>query len=462
MPTRFITCKTSQLYKYSTGRKRRMVLIFGDEVETTGPPVNGRVPVEFRGRRGFIREDHLSEKPALELYFIDVGQGDSTFVVTPGRKKILIDGGQNRRAYGFLSWKYRLDKPGPPIDIDLLVLSHADGDHLNGLVPIITEPRINVRQVVHNGIATFQSGVFHTGLGNLDPTETYLTTRHQSLDDLAGLSLSKSFAAWRKAIADEGASYTAVATTDGLLDVGDPEITIDVLGPRLDVLNGQPVFRWFKSESHTINGHSVVLRLNCDRVSVLFSGDLNVEGAKHLLADLALAAQMDAHVFKAPHHGSAEFHRPLLEAVQPQISVISSGDDPDHGHPRAVFVGGVGLASRSTSPLVCSTEIAATFVEAGQKMDREEDVSLEDLDFGTTEAMAKARRLFKRRLHGMINVRTDGQALYAARRVATGYWWESYGPLTPAPRSPATNPHAGADRGNASTDRKVGWLAALR
>jgi len=434
MATRFITRKTSRLYESSTGEERRMVLIFGDQVETTGPAVNGRVPAEFRGRPGFIRHDHLGLQPVLELYFIDVGQGDSTFIVTPGRKKILIDGGLNRRALGFLAWKHRLDKPGPDVDIDLMVLSHADEDHLNGLVPIISHPRINVKRVVHSGVATFQPGTFDTRLGDLDPGGTRLVTRHQSLDDLAGLPLSESFASWRQAIVNEGASYAAVATTDGSLDVGDPAITIDVLGPHLDVLNGEPAFRWLKNGSHTINGHSVVLRLNYDRVSVLFSGDLNIEGASHLLAEPALAAKMDAHVFKAPHHGSHEFYPPFLEAIRPQISIISSGDAPDHGHPRAAFVGGVGLASRSTRPLVFSTEIAATFVEAGQGIVPEEELSLEGEDFRTTAANARARQLFKRRLHGMINVRTDGQALYAARRVAAGYWWESYGPLVPAPR----------------------------
>jgi len=38
----------------------------------------------------------------------------------------------------------------------------------------------------------------------------------------------------------------------------------------------------------------------------------------------------------------------------------------------------------------------------------------------------------------MINVRSNGKRLYAARRVATGYWWESYGPLDPADRSDAS------------------------
>ena len=41
----------------------------------------------------------------------------------------------------------------------------------------------------------------------------------------------------------------------------------------------------------------------------------------------------------------------------------------------------------------------------------------------------RGARLFKKRLNGMINVRTDGKNLYAMRRVTAGYWWESYGPI---------------------------------
>jgi hypothetical protein len=59
MATRFIISKASRLYEGSTGGQRRMVLIFDDEVETTGPPIDGRTPVEFRGRPGFVLEHQL-------------------------------------------------------------------------------------------------------------------------------------------------------------------------------------------------------------------------------------------------------------------------------------------------------------------------------------------------------------------------------------------------------------------
>jgi len=112
--------------------------------------------------------------------------------------------------------------------------------------------------------------------------------------------------------------------------------------------------------------------------------------------------------------------------------VISSGDGPDHGHPRANFLAAVGLASRSTEPLLFSTEIAATFIEAGDGLGAADPSTLEDLDFSVSASNIVARKIFKQRLPGIINVRTDGHNLYAARRVNQGYWWEAYGPIAAA------------------------------
>ncbi|MEJ2422206.1 MAG: MBL fold metallo-hydrolase [Acidobacteriota bacterium] len=415
----YVSEKTAYLYEEPTGLKRAMVLIFGDEVEATGSAMNGRLPVTFRKKKGFIKEEALGNQPALELYFIDVGQGDSTFVVTPGGKTILIDGGINRRAMGFLAWKYRLDDPKNTVDVDLLVLSHADGDHIEGLTPIISHPQINVRRVIHSGIATFRSGAYKTSLGDTKKAgeRKYLVTRHSKLEDLDVAKLSPSYAAWRYALISEpaGPECAAVDSSMASINLGDSKVTLGILGPRLESLNGEKAYRWFEDEAHTINGHSVVLSLRYKNVTVLFGGDINRKGSENLLEDPAIRSKLSAHVFKAPHHGSHDFTPEFLDAVRPQISVISSGDDPDHGHPRASFIGGVGKASRSDEPLVFSTEIAATFVEAG------------DVDNSiVTDSGAEARRLFKRRLHGMINVRTDGEKLYSARRVAAGYWWESY------------------------------------
>jgi len=429
MPTKFVTTKTTHLYENPTGSARSMVLIYGDEVTTTGNPSNGRLQASFRGRNGFITASSLGDPAALEMYFIDVGQGDSTFIVTPGRKKILIDGGVDKRALGFLAWKYQLDQAGASVDLDLLVLSHADGDHINGLIPIIQHPKINVKKVIHSGIATFNAGQFNTPLGNkaVHNGIDYITTRHSQLNQFTNQQLSTTFAAWRNAIKAEHPSivYEAVRLETGQIDLGDPAVLLEVVGPRLETVGGQPAYRWFSDDAHTINGHSVVLRLTHQNVQLLLAGDLNAQGEQHLLDAPGNQQRMSAHVFKAPHHGSHDFDPTFFAAVRPQVSVVSSGDEPDHGHPRAVFLGQIGRASRSDLPLLFSTEIAASFVE----------VNVPTAPGNATAAGPDAdlRRLFKRRLHGMINVRSDGANLYAARRVAAGYWWEAYGPIPAAP-----------------------------
>ena len=103
------------------------------------------------------------------------------------------------------------------------------------------------------------------------------------------------------------------------------------------------------------------------------------------------------------------------------ISIVSSGDSPDHGHPRAVFLGALRLAGRGAQPLVFSTEIEATFIDAGDAeavatAGIEEPITFGELDFSTSQANAIARRRFKKILPGIINVRTDGQRLFAFRR----------------------------------------------
>ncbi len=429
MPTKFVNTRTTYLYENATGQARSMILIFGDEVETNGSVANGRLPVKFRDREGFIKTSSLGDQAALELYFIDVGQGDSTFIITPGRKRILIDGGANDRALRFLAWKYRLDQPANSVDIDLLVLTHADIDHIKGLTPIIKHSQINVKRVIHSGIATFKSGAYATSLGDqvVSNGTTYLKTRHGQISDLARANLSSDFDAWATAIDAEltPGSYEAVSCATPDIDVGDPDVNIEVLGPNLESIGGQPVFRWFDDEAHTINGHSVVLRLTHKNVQVLLSGDVNIQGSEHLLAVPGLQPKFSAQVLKAPHHGSHEFSAGFLAAVRPQISVISSGDEPDHGHPRAVFLGAIGKVSRSENPLLFSTDIAANFVEVNVPPPATTPVP--------GDPNAQLRELFKRRLHGMINVRSDGSNLYAARRVVAAYQWEAYGPVPSAP-----------------------------
>ena len=66
----------------------------------------------------------LVSKP-LKIYFIDVGQGDSTLIITPKNKKILIDGGDGKTG---TVYSYLLDRRIN--HLDYILISHFDDDHV--------------------------------------------------------------------------------------------------------------------------------------------------------------------------------------------------------------------------------------------------------------------------------------------------------------------------------------------
>ena len=428
MPTRYVSAKSTYFYRDAQGTERDFVLIYGDEVQRSNTLQNGRYRVQYRGRTGWVRADRLMTGHPLEMYFIDVGQGDAAFFVTPAGRKVLVDGGKGNEAFQFLVWKYRLDAAdAQPVDIDLLVVSHVDDDHIKGLLEVVQHRLIRVRRIVHSGIAKYNGNAFNTELGRTvgSGANRYLATRHDRVTDLDGQPVVELIALWRDTVAAEvGVSYGAVDSTTGTIDVGDPAVTIHVLGPRLSnhPTEGR-VFHWLGSESETINGHSVVLRLDCGDVRVLLPGDVNTEGARHLLAHAGFAADADSHVLKAPHHGSHKHAPEFLRAVHPQIAVVSSGETPDHGHPRANFLGRIGRASRSDEPLLFSTELVAQFAVDADAAAPDAD---DDPDPTDANLIGQARRRFKKRLNGLINIRTDGRRIYCARRVAAAYQFVTY------------------------------------
>ena len=439
MARRFLDKKTHRFFfETAAGKRESYVLTFGDEVNTrTGAAPSGGdfSRVEYRGRIGEWKEPVLSRHRSLEMYFLDVGQGDAAFVVTPNDTKLLVDGGLKDRALGFLIWKYRLDVPGNQVTIDHLFLSHADKDHVDGLIPLLQHPAITVRHIHHNGIGLFNPGAFNTSIGNRS-ADGLLTTIHDGLADLDGLDLASSssavFGDWIQAVAESGATYQRLDASAGVFDIGDAEVRVEILGPILEPDGNSLV--WLKDKSHTINGHSLCFRLTHGEVRTFFSGDLNESGGDRLVSFPNAELGLNAHVFKAPHHGSHEYSRQLFKAVRPIITVVSSGETPDHGHPRANFLGTIGEISRGNEPLLFSTEIAALFID-----DKDPDsddggvvTTLGDLDFAQSSANTEARLRFKKVLPGIINVRSDGTSIYAFRRVQQAYQWESYGPIEPS------------------------------
>ena len=81
-----------------------------------------------------------------------------------------------------------------------------------------------MKRIIHNGMAIFKKQSFKAMLGDLDSEGSYLITRHSSISDLRGLPLDSQFESWKQAIAARNASYTAVDSSTGRLDIGDRDL----------------------------------------------------------------------------------------------------------------------------------------------------------------------------------------------------------------------------------------------
>ena len=181
------------------------------------------------------------------------------------------------------------------------------------------------------------------------------------------------------------------------------------------------------SASHTINGHSIAMRITYGMVRLNLTGDLN-RPSMRLMLDSLDEEKLEAEIVKAPHHGSADFDFQALKAMSPVVAIISSGDESavkEHIHPRATLMAALGKVMRMDTGVIFNTELAAFFNQRGYAHKREDikeyfkdraeqvytgaDIAklfTGRLDAGDPEPSFYA---FERTNFGIINIRTDGE-----------------------------------------------------
>lgn len=153
-------------------------------------------------------------------------------------------------------------------------------------------------------------------------------------------------------------------------------------------------------------------------------------------------------VAKGCHHGSDDVSWSFTQAMNATATVISSGDNESHAHPRPSVVGAAGLAGHPSidkgedelkTPLVFSTEIARS-VDVGKILSVNQDeagLDPEDggsIDYARTRAGSLNPKKGSRRLngsyvvtgvvYGLVNVRTDGNTIMCATLNETKAKWQ--------------------------------------
>jgi hypothetical protein len=192
------------------------------------------------------------------------------------------------------------------------------------------------------------------------------------------------------------------------------------------------MLRYFGDVGLTKNGHSVLVFLKYGDIRIFPSGDLNTIAEDYLLQQYRSGSFFQAEVLKIAHHGSSSFSDQFLAAVEPYVSVISSGDSEPYSHPRADTLGLIGKVSRGTRPLIFSTELARSAPEyfkifssqnkdieklkkalsAPQKNAVEENKLKSELDKTNETVLNRAVAVY-----GAINLRTDGKKLLMCQKL---------------------------------------------
>jgi hypothetical protein len=276
---------------------------------------------------------------------------------------------------------------------DAFVITHPDEDHYFGFNPVLGDADFAVKTIYHSGLVERTASSSNATLGKRRKIDrrTYVTelvATRAELDTLltaAHIGKKQYPRMLRKALdISRVRDIRMINASDGYLPGygAGAAVSMQVLGPVPEyVNNGQPAFRWLSSLGKTKNGHSVVLRLSYGKISFMLGGDLNIPAEEYLLEHytkesvpprtveaeerlLTKARRVFASDFaKSCHHGSADFSALFLKAVHARGTVVSSGDDEPHAHPRADTLGTIGKHSRGRRPLIFSTELSRSAQE---------------------------------------------------------------------------------------------------
>lgn len=223
----------------------------------------------------------------LKIHFIDVGQGDSTLIVTPTNKKILIDSGGSKSSETFDVGEstlvpYLLNRG---VDtLDYIIISHFDADHCNGFIAVLE--KIKVKKVIIS-------------------KQAELCNEYEIIINI---------------IKEKNISVQIVKKGDKIQF--DKFVYIHILYPTE------------KLKFSDINNNSIVCKLIYGNFSMLFTGDIEKESESDILNLYRDGNTLNATILKVGHHGSkTSSTQEFIEAVNPKIALIGVGKNNTFGHP---------------------------------------------------------------------------------------------------------------------------------
>ncbi|ACO47270.1 putative Competence protein ComEC, Hydrolase (Metallo-beta-lactamase superfamily)-like protein precursor [Deinococcus deserti VCD115] len=227
----------------------------------------------FGGREQPAETSTTTPAGEVTIRFLDIGQGDAVLVRSPEGKTMLVDGGRSAERMREHMKTYGIEK------IDLMVASHADADHIAGLVAAAeARPRL----FINNGL----SGTTRTWERLVD------------------------------ALREQGTTFQKA--NKQVINLG--SVKVRVIAPPAGMGSDQ-------------NENSVGLRLEFGDFRALMTGDSEKPETQAWLEQDRPEIRGPFQVYKSIHHGAANGdHQAWLASVRPENVVISVGEN-NYGHP---------------------------------------------------------------------------------------------------------------------------------
>ena len=447
--------------------ERIATLIWGDPVHVLDESA-GFMKVWARAREGWVDRVALSDRSLLEIYVIDVGQGDGILLKTPEGNWHVIDAGVAGRdqmtkkgTANFLRWKFLKDLREEKVSLTNVILTHPDYDHYGGLLDVLSGELadgrkfgIEVENFYHSCLGRFKRspklgqrvngrvGPFPNGYHGIRRRGSFITELFDGKDSFANppRELDDTFGELAALVSQVPHHVRRISHQDHFLPgfrPGEAELTIRVLGPILERFGtGLDGLRWLGSQGVTRNGHSVILRLDYRQARILLTGDLNAK-SQRLLFSYRPETEFAADVAKGCHHGSADVDLDFFRAMKARATVISSGDNENYAHPQPVVLGASARYGREAispsgellPPLVYSTELARSVKLAyasAVRVDLDKDPETPSRRVYPRYAEVKPQGSNARYrplrytplstdlVYGLVNVRTDGVHILCA------------------------------------------------
>ncbi len=235
----------------------------------------------------FQQQRKLTQKQEMTVAFLDIGQGDATFITFPNGQQMLVDCAIDARILEALGRVV----PFHDFTIDYLVVTHPDLDHYGGCVDVMK--RFDVAHTIFNGY------------------------QKETVDY---------FDVFQDTIQHEGAYHEI--TEEESLDIA--STTVHFLYPDHSIRQ-DPRIPGSKTETES-NNTSIVIKLSYGEQDVLLTGDTEEPLEKYLVEKHGESVHVE--VLKVGHHGSdSSSSREFLQAVSPQHVTISVGAENRYGHP---------------------------------------------------------------------------------------------------------------------------------